>query len=137
MAYPKIVYNGRNLNFTYPPVQKAGAHDSNSDPRTAERSDTVTTSGQKQTIFKRTDHFRILQMDFVPMEDLIYWAAFIEWAIAGNNFAYYPDASLSAFDTWTLEDTDWNPKLNFGAVPHGVAKFSLKLRRVNGGSASS
>lgn len=137
MAYPKIVYNGRNLNFTYPPVQKPGSHDSNGDQRTADRNDTLSISGNRQTIFKRTDHFRALQMDNVPMADLIYWAAFIEWAIAGNPFTYYPDASLSAFDTWVLEDTDWNPKNNMGGVPGGTVKFSLKLRRQNGGAASS
>ena len=123
---PKIIYNSVTLDFTYPPVQKPGPQDGTSDERKREGSDSITMSGLTQSVTWRVDRFRILQMDNVPMEDLPNWAAFIDYAITGAPFDYYPDTTLSDFETWTLEDTEWAPKYN----SRGLAKFTLKMRKL-------
>ena len=123
MLLPKIVYGSgpTTLNFTFPPVNKPGT-----DELKAERTDTITSTGLKQSVFERTDTFKTLQMDYVPAADLANWAAFIAYAIEGGEFEYYPDATISGTHaTYTLEDTDWKPQRNF----RGYAKFTLVLRK--------
>jgi hypothetical protein len=129
MSYPvpKIEYNpGAGtvvLNFTFPPVQKSGAPDYEAD-----RTDSFSISGLKQSVFKRTDEFLPLQFDFVPLADLPAWESFLQFALAGGLFNYFPDATLAHFTTYTLDDTKWLPKRNF----RGITKFSIRLRKVIG-----
>jgi hypothetical protein len=126
LVLPQIIYNGTILSFTFPPVSKPGPQDGTSDERNRVGADSITSSGLKQSITERVEIFRELEMEFVPFTDMAAWAAFIDWAIQGNPFDYYPDVTLSAFDSWTLEDTNWPPKFNF----RGFAKFTLKMRKL-------
>jgi hypothetical protein len=125
MLLPKIVYGEEDteLLFTYPPVQKPGADDLEADRR-----DTTTASGIRQSVWARNDIFKTLQMDYVPAEDLAAWSAFMAYALEGHQFQYHPDADASPqdYELWTLEDTKWAPKYNF----RGVAKFTIRLRKV-------
>lgn len=126
MAYPKIIYNPGGgdvtLNFTYPPVNKPSA-----DLLTATRNDSVTLSGRKQSFFRRLDTFLNLQMDFVPTDDMDDWQDFLEYALTGGPFSFYPDAALTLIhNDWTLEDTDWEPTRGFNTIN----KFKLRLRKV-------
>lgn len=129
MAYPKIVYGAgpTTLTFTYPPVQKAGTYDLE-----ATRHDTFTTTRIRQSILEGVDIKLTLQIEVVPFSDLAAWAAFMLWAISGNQFKYYPDAALTAFNTYDMEDTTWNPKFNIRAYD----KFSFTIRQVPGGASS-
>ena len=123
---PKIIYNSVTLDFTYPPVQKPGPQDGSSDKRVRVGSDSITMSGLKQSVTWRVDLFRTLHMQNVPMEDLPNWAAFFDYALTGAPFDYYPDITLSGFDTWTSEDTEWVPKYN----ARGLASFDLNMRKL-------
>jgi hypothetical protein len=119
---PKIIYNGTTLLFTYPPVNKPGA-----DILEAQRTDTITSSGKKQTVNLRTDTFKTLENPNVPFADLAGWQAFMAWALPGGVFTYYPDASDAAtHDDWTLEDTKWTP---VRAYP-GFSRFTFTMRKV-------
>ena len=129
MAYPKIVYDAGagpvTLNFTYPNVDKPGPEDGTSDERGGVRTDSISLSGKKQVFYIRTDKFRTLTMKNVPMTDLPAWAAFMDWAVTGGKFSYYPDSSLGASTDYTLEDTNWTPAF----VVIGITSFKLKMRQ--------
>ena len=122
LLVPKIVYNATTLNFSYPPVQKPNA----SLDRETQREDSITLTGLKQSIFVRTDEFWNLQMDFVPYADLAAWEGFIDWALQGNSFDYYPDSTSGTHTAYTLEDTGWKPQRAF----FGFVKFKLRFRKV-------
>lgn len=128
MLTPKIIYFGGSgfvtLNFTYPPVEKPGVQDGTSDERETIRTDSITMTGRKQMFYIRTDTFRVLTMKNVPMTDLAAWSQFIDIALTGTTFDYYPDATVNSFTTYTLEDTSWAPKYSV----RNLAQFSLKLR---------
>lgn len=121
MAYPKIVYDATELVFTYPPVSKPGA-----DERQVERFDTIADSGVKQSVYLRTDIFRTLEMRTVPQTDSGDWEDFFAWAEQGERFDYYPDAAVASYETFTLEDTSWNPKYTM----RGHDKFTMRMRKV-------
>lgn len=125
---PKIVYDPGTgpvtLNFTFPPVEKPGLQDGTSDDLTAQRVDSMTLSGHRQSFYVRTDVFRTLTMNYVPFTDMPAWSAFMQYAITGGPFNYFPDTTQSGFTVFTLEDTDWSPRLSFRTV----SKFSLKMR---------
>lgn len=129
MAYPKILYDSGSglvtLAFTYPPVQKPLLDD-----REAVRHDSITTSGIRQVALERVDIIKTLMMEYVPWEDLPMWQIFIDFAVAGGQFAYYPDAALSAFNTYELLDPNFKPA--YGS--RGITKFTLQLRQVPGGA---
>lgn len=143
MSYPKIIYNveglgDQTLTFSFPPVEKAGAdlvHE-----KKANREDTISVAGLKQSWFLHTDNFRTLQMNFVPIEDLVSWETFIDFALEGHAFDYYPDASQPEFVSYTLDDTDWKPAYSQKGVSAGVSglqKFTLKLRKEVSDDSSS
>lgn len=125
MLLPKIIYDAGagavTLNFTYPPVQKPGA-----DKKHAERHDATSSGGLVQSVIERKETYRTLQMDFVPQSDLADWEAFFDYAVTGGSFDYYPDATSGTHDSWTLQDTDWDPARAF----MGTAKFKFQMRRV-------
>lgn len=131
MAFPvpKIVWGTgpTTLAFTYPPIQKGMLDD-----REALRHDSITSSGLRQSVIERIDIIRPLQMENVPWEDLPAWETFIDFALAGGTFLYYPDATASAYKTFELMDTSFSPRFN----ARGLSKFSLKLRLVPDGASS-
>jgi len=129
MSYPvpKIEYNPGSgtvvLNFTFPPVMKSGAPD-----LTAQREDSISVSGLKQSVWTRTDEFLPVQLDFVPVTDMPAWTDFMRFALAGGLFNYFPDKTIAHYTTYTLDDSSWAPSRNF----HGISRFKLKLRKVVG-----
>jgi hypothetical protein len=149
VPYPKIVYPATGgtpttLNFTYPPVKKAGAYPFAD--LEAVGAVTVTVSGKRQVWFMRTDSLMRVTLDFVPWSDMPAWSTFIAWAQQGGSFLYYPDATATACDEYWLEDTNgstrsstpimaWNPALASGALM--MASFEITLRKVPGGIHSS
>jgi hypothetical protein len=133
MSYPipRIVYNPGSgnvtLNFTYPPIQKAMLDD-----KEAVRHDSMSSSGLRQVAVERVDTIKPLQFENVPWADLPACGAFIDYALLGGEFSYFPDATLTAFQTYELLDTNFSPKFN----ARGLSKFSLKLRLVPGGDSA-
>jgi hypothetical protein len=129
LAYPKIMYDAGagpvTLLFSYPPVEKPGPHDGHGDDRQAQRMESITLSGRKQIFYIRTDKFRNLHMKFVPNEDLVDWSAFMDYALTGGQFDYYPDADVGTFTTYTLEDMEWKPERAF----FGFVSFDLTMRQ--------
>ena len=124
---PKIVYGSTTLSPTYGPIGKAMMDD-----RDAVRHDSMSSSGFRQVALERVDIIRPLQFEFVPWTDLAAWQDFIDYALLGGTFAYYPDATASAFQTFELMDTSFSPKF----ASFNLSKFSLKLRLVPGGASS-
>jgi hypothetical protein len=124
---PRIVYGAGTLNFTYPDIQKPMI-----DLLDAVRHDSITSSGLRQTVTERVDTLKDVTLENIPWADLPNLAAFLNYAIAGGSFQYYPDAAASAYQTWELVDTKFDPKFNV----RGLSKCTLKLRRVPGGLAS-
>lgn len=126
---PKFSYNPGSgvvtFSPTYPPVSKPGPQDGTSDELQAQRVDSISMSGKKQVFYLRTDTFRTLKFASVPFADLASWAAFMAWAISGGQFDYYPDNTLSAHTTYTLEDTDWKPVFAF----LGISGFTMQMRQ--------
>lgn len=134
MSYPipKIIYNPGSgpvtLTITYPPVQKAQLDDLD-----AVRHDSMTSSGLRQVALERVDTIKPLQFENVPWTDLPAWKLFIDFAIQGRAFAYYEDATLTAFKTFELMDVSFNPKF----AARNLSKFSLKFRLVPDGPTGS
>jgi hypothetical protein len=124
---PKIVYGSTTLSPAYAPIGKAMMDD-----REVLRHDSFSSSGIRQPVVERMDIIRPLQFDFVPWTDLPAWQDFIDYALLGGQFAYYPDATASAFQTFELMDTNFSPKF----ASFNLSKFSLKLRLVSGGPFS-
>lgn len=122
---PKIIYDPGTgpvtLTFTWPPVSKPGAN-----KRTATRFDSDTLSGYRQSFTTHVAQYLTLQMDAVPQADLGNWATFIDFAIRGPAFDYYPDATSGSFKTYTLNDTDWDPSFAYRTM----AKFKIEMRLV-------
>ncbi len=125
MAWPQITYavggSVSTLPFTYPPTQVA-AYNS-----VATRHDNISSSGVRESILERIDSFLEITMAAVLSgADVQSWNAFMQYALAGNQFSYYPDASQSSFTNYWLEGTTWQPAYR---AP-GLYKFKLKFRQV-------
>jgi hypothetical protein len=121
MAYPKIIYNGVTLKFTYPPRQVP-----NYDKETV-RHINVASSGKVEQVFERTDTFLEIAVDSIPDADAAAWSAFLDYASQGLTFDYYADASLGFFTTYTLETT--SVKLQW-KQPGIWSAGTLKFRKV-------
>jgi hypothetical protein len=131
MPTPRIVYDpgtgAVTLDFTYPDTQKPMT-----DPLEALRHDSITSSGIRQTITERVDTLKDLNLENIPWGDLPVLGAFMQYAVTGGSFQYYPDVTATAFQTWELVDTKFDPKLN----TRGLSKCTLHLRRVPTGPSS-
>src|SRR5260370_24907876 len=69
-----------------------------------ERKDNVSSAGVREAIALRQDSFLELAMEWVGTgADVQAWAAFMQYALKGGAFSYYPDASQSAFTNYWLE----------------------------------
>jgi hypothetical protein len=128
---PKVVYDPGSgpvtLNFTYPDTQKPMT-----DLLEAVRHDSFSSSGVRQSMLERVDVVKTFQLESIPWADVPALATFVNFAIQGGNFKFFPDATLSAFQTWELVDDKFTPQFNF----FGISKCTLKLRKVPGGAFS-
>lgn len=126
MANPKIVYapaggSEQTLTFAFPPRQQPAYF------RNAVRHDNVSTAGVRESVLERTEEFLELSLPWIRAgADLAAWQAFLDQALTGAPFSYYPDASQPAFGNYLLEDTE--TKLEWRTP--GVYTITLKLRKL-------
>lgn len=125
MANPHIVFDSGTgpvtLAFTYPP-RNVAAYNS-----VATRHDNIASSGARESILERVDSFLEIEMQTVLLgTDVTHWNAFMQYALQGGQFAYYPDASKGAFTNYWLEQTTWTAAYK---AP-GLYSFKLKFRQV-------
>jgi len=93
----------------------------------AVRHDNIASSGVRESIVERIDTFLSLEMEWVGIGvDVQAWSSFMSFALAGGQFAYYPDASVLSFTNYWLEDTDWTA----GYKSPGQYAFKLRFRQV-------
>lgn len=125
MAYPQITYYSGStlvtLPFTYPP-RNVAAYNS-----VATRHDNISSSGVRESILERIDNFLEIEMETVLSgADVQNWNEFMQYALEGNQFSYYPDASLGSYVNYWLDDSSWNAAYR---AP-GLYSFKLKFRQV-------
>ena len=125
MAYPKIVYTPtggaeQTLNFTSAPRQQPGYS------KSAVRHDNISTAGVRESVLERIDTFLELNVDYIQAgNDLANWSAFLDHALTGASFAYYPDALQAGFINCLLEDTGET----VAYVAPGVYSAKVKFRQ--------
>lgn len=124
MANPQIIYTPaggtqQTLSIASPPQQQPGYL------KTAVRHDNVSTSGVRESVLERIDQFAELNMEWIRSgADLANWALFLDCALTGAAFAYYPDAAVNSYTNYVLEDT--GTQIAYKAA--GVYSLKLKLR---------
>lgn len=122
MANPQIIYTPaggtqQTLSFTAPPQQQPAYE------KSAVRHDNVSTAGIRESVLERIDQFMEISLDWIRAgSDLANWTAFLDFALTGAAFAYYPDSSVNAYTNYVLEDS--------GATLayKGPGVYSLKLK---------
>jgi len=125
MANPKIIYTPtggteQTLNFVFPPRERPGYQ------KVAVRHDNVSTAGVRESVLERTDEFMEFTMEFIQSgTDLANWQAFLDHALTGAAFAYYPDSAQPGFTQYVLEDTE--ATLEWKAP--GLYTITLKMRK--------
>ncbi len=125
MANPQIIYNPGagpvTLAFNYPP-RTVPAYES-----VATRHDNLASSGVRESILERIDNFLELAMETVLSGlDVAAWNSFMQYALTGGQFAYYPDNSQFLFTNYWLDDTTWKA----GYKVAGIYSFKMKFRQV-------
>ena len=98
MAYPKIVYNSLTLNFSYPGRRVPDYE------KEVIRHDNIASSRKAELVFEGADVFLSMDIEVIPQADLAAWESFLDWALQGNTFDYYPDADVASSTTYTLEN---------------------------------
>jgi hypothetical protein len=121
MANPQIVYNpgtgNVTLAFKYPPKNVTGFD------MEATTHDNFSSAGVRERITERVDNFLGLEMPYVALgSDLSSWQTFLQFALAGGQFSYYPDASQPSFTNYWLDDAKQV------ADYRAPALYKLKLR---------
>jgi hypothetical protein len=125
MSFPKIVYTPaggteQTLSFIFPPWQQPGYS------KVAVRHDNVAACGIRESVLERTDEFLEISLEWIQAgTDLANWRAFLDHALTGAPFAYYPDAAEPAFTNYVLEDTE--TQIEYKAP--GVYTLKLKFRK--------
>src|SRR5271157_5213958 len=125
MANPQIIYDAGNgptvLTFVRPP-RKLPAYEYN-----ALRHDNISSAGVREAVLERIDAFLEFEMEWVAIgADVQAWNQFMQFALGGGQFGYYPDASQQVCTNYWLEDTDWNAAYK----SPGQYTFKLKFRQV-------
>jgi hypothetical protein len=125
MSNPKIVYDAGagpvTLTFKRPP-RKVPAYEYN-----AVRHDNISSAGVREAVLERVDTFLEFEMERVAVgADVQAWNQFMEFALGGGQFGYYPDASQPAFTNYWLEDTNWTAAYR----SPGQYTFKVKFRQV-------
>lgn len=145
MAYPKIVYPAsgspqHSVAFTYPPVNKPGPYGVMEQEAVGAIS--LSISGKRQVQCFRIDQFYRLTFEQQPWDDMAAWQSFIQYAVAGGSFLYYPDADAATYDEFWLEDgggngrnqdavLGWAPVMASGTKM--FSSFEIILRKVPSG----
>lgn len=125
MANPKIVYTPQGgteqtLNFGYAPRRQPAYL------RSAVRHDNVSAAGVRESVLERVEEFLELSMENIRAgADLANWQAFLDHALTGAPFAYFPDAATTAFENYALAETE--ARIEFQAP--GLYALELRLRR--------
>jgi hypothetical protein len=124
MSLPKIVYTPAGgsetmLTFSAPARFVPGY------ARQAVRHDNVSGAGIRESVLERIEDVVEIALEWIPAADLAAWQAFLDHALTGAIFAYYPDAGLSSFTNYLLEDTE---VILAGKSP-GQYSVRLKMRK--------
>jgi hypothetical protein len=126
MANPKITYTPvggssvSTLEFQRAPRYVAAYN------RAAARHDNISTAGAKETVVERLDEFLELTLERVGQgADVDAWDTFMQNALEGIEFDYFPDKDQPGYTTFTLESTDW--RADYKTV--GQFSFNLKFRK--------
>jgi len=117
--YPPAGGGYTTFTFTYPPRrQPFKAYETT-------RHDNISSAGVRETIVERTDEFLYLEMEYVVAgSDVTAWQTFIQAALLGTSFDYYPDSTLGTYSTYVLEGTTW--RADYKSL--GMYTFSIKAR---------
>lgn len=106
-------YNGSSwVNFipTLPPTKRPPLDT----VLQAVRHDSITSAGEKQSVFERIDAMIPLTFENIPQADMTSspgWQDFFNNVLAGAEFVYYPDSTnLGTYDLVTMEDMGFDPK---------------------------
>jgi hypothetical protein len=125
MANPKIVYTPaggteQTLDFTSSPQQQPGYL------KNAVRHDNISTAGIRESVLERVDAFLELNVEYIKAgTDLANWSEFLDHALTGAPFAYYPDGSQTGFINCLLEDTS----ATVAYMAPGVYSVKVKFRQ--------
>lgn len=110
MSFPKIVYNAGGGNVTLSFARPPQDFTSYAAPVVH---DNIATSGQKERLLEYRHQFIAFTMPYLRVPgDLIEWGAFMDWALGGGEFDFYPDAALATFFTCTVEGDRFEPRRN-------------------------
>jgi hypothetical protein len=104
-----FVYNTGSGDVQFTPTYPAIGKQPN-DCLAATRHDSITSSGLKQSVLERIDDVMTLPFLYVPQSDLAAWKTMMTWLLAGNVFAYFPNALVDSWNDYTLDSMDWTPK---------------------------
>jgi hypothetical protein len=125
VAFPKIVYTptgGAETTLTFgAPARFVAAYS-----RVAVRHDNLSGAGVRETVVERYDDFLELTVEFIRASEVAAWQSFLDHALSGAAFAYYPDASQSSFTNYLLEDQD--ARLEWKSL--GMYTTKLKFRKL-------
>lgn len=90
------------------------------------RHDNVSSAGVRETVYERTDEFLEFTMEYVKIgADIQAWDAFIQYALQGGPFNFFPDSTIFVWTTYTLEDTTWQAAYK----SLGMFTFKVRMRR--------
>ncbi len=127
LTLPKITYTPVGLGsvstlvFQRPPRLVSAYH------RAAARHDNISTAGTRETVVERLDEFLELTMQWVSTgSDVDAWDAFMQNALQGIEFNYFPDQDQPDYTTFTLESTDWRAEYK----TLGEFTFRVMFRKV-------
>ena len=65
-------------------------------------------------------------MEWIGTADAPAWAAFLDYALLGGPFDYYPDAQIAIFSTWLLEPM--TQLLGYKYAGQYTEKFKFRLQ---------
>jgi hypothetical protein len=92
------------------------------------RHDNISSSGAVERIFERRDDFLSFSMEYVFNDtDVAAWDAFMQVALTGQAFDYYPNSLVGAFTTYLLEATTWTPAFKQLGAFHFQCKFRKRV----------
>lgn len=127
MAFPKIVWPSSpatTLLFTWQPLAWTPVHTE------GVRHDTIASAGDQQSVLERLETLQVLRMHFIGYADLVNnWSPFLNSALAGDPFDYYPDAALGGFTTFILTDVITEPEWEFNNMTEAVYRLDLRMRK--------